>query len=147
MHKKIIIMAILILAVTSMPCASYATDTAWRQASFSDGVAPRWAGMGDYESDLTIRSGKAVCSVLVEAASAKVDKVGFSIKLQQYQNGNWKTIESWDQKVSLGAGNSKFKESRIISKGFTYRFTGTIKTYKNGKLLDTCAVTSTEETF
>ncbi|MEL7657554.1 MAG: hypothetical protein AAGU75_16790, partial [Bacillota bacterium] len=97
--------------------------------------------------DLTIRSGKAVCSVLVEAASAKVDKVGFSIKLQQHQNGNWKTIESWDKKVPLGSGNSKFQESRIISKGFTYRFTGTIKTYKNGKLLDTCTITSVEKTY
>ncbi len=147
MNKKIIIMVILMFAVTSMPCTSYAADTVWGQASLSNGIAPMWAGMEKYSTDLSIRSGKAVCSVFVEAASSKVDKVSFSIKLQQYQNGSWNTIESWSQKVSLENGNAKFKESSSISKGFTYRFTGKIKTYKNGKLLDTCAITSTKETY
>ena len=103
--------------------------------------------MDRYSASLTLSSGKAVCYILAETTSSKVDKVGFSVKLQQNQNGSWKTIESWSQKVSLKNGNAKFKESVRISKGFTYRFTGTIKTYKNGKLLDTCAITSTKETY
>ncbi len=146
MNKKIIIMVILMITATFIPCTSYAaTNAVWGQAA--DKIAPRWTGMNNYEFDLTIRSGKAVCYILTEAASSNVDKVGFSVKLQQYQNGSWKTIESWSKKVSLKNGNAKFKESATISKGFTYRFTGTIKTYKNGKLLDTCAITSTKETY
>lgn len=147
MGKKIVAIAVLILAVISAPCASYATDAAPGGSYITSGISPMWTGMDRYTADLTISSGTAVCTVIVETTSAKADKVSFSIKLQQYQSGSWKTIDSWDQSTAPANGSAKFKESSSISKGFTYRFTGTIKTYKNGTLLDTCSITSMEKTY
>jgi hypothetical protein len=147
MGKKIVAVAILVLAVISAPGATYASEAASGDSYIASGVSPMWTGMSSYESDLTISSGKAVCTVLVSTTSAKADKVSFSIKLQQYQSGSWKTIDSWDQSVAPSNGSANFKESASISKGFTYRFTGTIKTYKNGALLDTCSITSMERTY
>ena len=147
MGKRIIVMAVLLLTVTVMPSISYASGGASDHAYVSNGVSPMWTGMTDYESDLTISSGKAVCTVLVETTTAKADKVSFSIKLQQYQSGSWKTIDTWSKNIVPTNDGANFKESSSISKGFTYRFTGTIKTYKNGTLLDTCSITSMEKTY
>lgn len=145
MNKKIFITAALMLAVSTAPGAVYAGEQTSGQAYASSIISPMWTGMDDYETDLTIRSGKATCTVIVESASA--DKIEFSIKLQQYQSNSWKTVDSWSQKVSPSGGTAKFSESSTISKGFTYRFTGTLKTYKNGKLLDTCSITSSQEAY
>jgi hypothetical protein len=57
------------------------------------------------------------------------------------------SVDSWTQKVSPSGGIAKFSGSSTISKGFIYRFTGTTKTYKNGKLLGTCSITSSEEAY
>jgi hypothetical protein len=145
MNRKILITAALMLAVGSAPGAVYAGEPALRQTCNSATISPMWAGMDRYTTDFTIKSGKATCSVIVESASS--DKIEFSIKLQQNQSGSFKTVDSWTQKVSPSGGIAKFNGSSTISKGFTYRFTGTIKTYKNGKLLDTCSITSSEEAY
>lgn len=145
MNRKILITAALMLAIGSAPGAVYAGEPALGQAYESAIISPMWAGMDRYTTDFTIKSGKATCAVIVETASA--DKVEFSIKLQQYQSGSWKNVDSWTQKVSPSGGIAKFSGSSTVSKGFTYRFTGTLKTYKNGKLLDTCSITSSEEAY
>ena len=147
MDKKIITTLVLVFAITAMPGMSSAKEAVPDKALFTGGISLMWVGMDKYSSDLSISSGKAVCTIIVNATSVKVDNVNFSVKLQQYKSGSWTTIESWDQGTSLINGKAKFNESFNISKGFTYRFTGTIKTYKNGKLLDTCAITSTEEAY
>ena len=145
MNRKVFITATLMLAVGTAPWAVYAGEPVLEQAYASAIISPMWTGMDRYSTDFSIKSGKATCAVIVETASA--DKVEFSIKLQQYQSGSWKAVDSWTQKVSPSGRKAKFSESSTISKGFTYRFTGTIKTYKNGTLLDTCSITSSEEAY
>lgn len=145
MNKKVLIAAALILAISTAPGAVYAGEPALGHVHAASMISPMWSGMDDYETNFIIKSGKATCTVVVETASS--DKVEFSIKLQQYQSGSWKNVDSWTQKVSPSGGIAKFSGSSTISKGFTYRFTGTIKTYKNGKLLDTCSITSSEEAY
>ncbi|QOX64770.1 hypothetical protein FRZ06_16160 [Anoxybacterium hadale] len=145
MNRKILITAALMLSIGSAPGAVYAGEPVLEQAYASAIISPMWTGMDRYSTDFSIKSGKAICAVIVESASS--DKIEFSIKLQQYKSGSWKTVDSWTQKASPSGGIAKFSGSSTISKGFTYRFTGTLKTYKNGTLLDTCSITSSEEAY
>lgn len=58
-----------------MPCMSFATEAAPGKVLFSGGISPMWTGMDKYSADLSISSGKAVCTIIVDAAPAIIIQI------------------------------------------------------------------------
>lgn len=83
-------------------------------------------------------SGKSTYTSIVTARN--VDKVSISCYLQQYSNGNWKTVKSWSGEyvgTEYGLSNSWY-----VASGYSYRLKSYAYVYMNGLLLESDSYTS-----
>jgi len=92
-----------------------------------------------FKNDFEISdSGKA--SVATTLRSYTVDEVHIAGYLQQYTNGNWKTIKTWSSEAT-GTGDG-FSGSWYVASGYSYRYKSYAYLYKNGSLVESTSDTS-----
>lgn len=92
-----------------------------------------------FKNDFEISdSGKS--SVATTLRSYNVDEVHITGYLQQYTNGEWKTIKTWSSEAS---GNSdEFSGSWYVASGYSYRYKSYAYLYKDGSLVESTSDTS-----
>ncbi|MGI6751812.1 MAG: hypothetical protein ACOX4U_04235 [Anaerovoracaceae bacterium] len=147
MKKKFLIVITTMLIMTILPIAAYGTSEDQLCQGTGGAIVPQFVGMTEYITGFNIVSGLASCTTIVYASESKVDTVNFKMNLQRCVNGSWITIKSWSKSEPIQYSSALISENYSVTQGYKYRFTVTIKTYKNGVLLDNVLATSTEKTY
>jgi len=102
-------------------------------------ISPRFTYINLFQNHFDISDyGKASISVYLNARD--VDQVKVVANLQQYRNGNWRTIKSWsakNDKNSAGIGKNYY-----ISSGYLYRLKCYGYVYVNNRLVEMDRMTS-----
>lgn len=102
-------------------------------------VQPKFTNIAIFQTGFDISStGKA--SVNVYLTAQNVDSAKVDANLQQYKNGNWKTIKSW---TNTSSGTSAgLSGSYYIAKGYSYRVVSKGYVFKGSKIIETTTYTS-----
>jgi len=102
-------------------------------------MLPMYVNIFDFESELEIKSnGLAEVSCFLSAED--VEKVSISVILQKYEDGNWKTLKSWQK--NNDACSISLKQSYYVSSGYNYRIVSSGYAYRNGKMIESTKKTS-----
>lgn len=104
------------------------------------GIVPYTMYIDDAQSRLSISSGKATVSSYVEGRS-DVTKVKITAKLQKYENGKWKTIETFTK--SSNGTIVTISGTYSVTKGYTYRVSNIVTAYC-GSASETKTITSNQ---
>lgn len=86
--------------------------------SASEQVEPRYSHIQTFtfSFDINQNTGLATCTGMVDIRT--FDTVKIVLHLQQYKNGSWQTIKSWQATGSMCAGlNQKY----FVADGYAYR--------------------------
>lgn len=148
MRKRNMCLLIVVLMMCMAPSTVFAGE--WNNvldSSLGEQIFyPDWVGVETVTPDLLISNGKAQAVVTV-LGNTQGDNVKFNINLQQYNNNKWISIKNWNSSQTISKGKAVFNQSYSITKGYNYRYTGTVKMYKGSTLLDTINVTSNTESY
>lgn len=103
-------------------------------------VQPKYASIAIFSPRLSISNdgySRSYCevSLIDESLSIKL-----TVDLQQFKDGNWKTIQSWN---SNGTGRVKIDKAYYVLQGYPYRIYATaVVTDSGGKVLESPSETS-----
>lgn len=88
-------------------------------------------------------SGQA--SVTSYLTARNVDSVKIKANLQQYKDGNWKTIKSWSEtrEGTRGGAGGKW----YVASGNKYRIVSYGYTYEDGEMIESTSYTSKVKTY
>lgn len=107
-------------------------------------INPRFTYIDEFQTTFDITStGRADVDVYLYAAGA--DETQVRANLQQYKNGSWTTIKTWnqyEQGSSCGLG-----ESWYIASGYTYRVVSNGYVYDNGALVESTSLTTQTHSY
>jgi len=102
-------------------------------------ICPRFAYINLFQNHFDISDyGKASISVYLNARD--VDQVKVVANLQQYRNGNWRTIKSWSAKSYKDSAG--VEKNYYISSGYLYRLKCYGYVYVNDRLVEMDRITS-----
>lgn len=95
---------------------------------------PKWSYFISIMGDMEVQNnGKATIMVDVIANRDKVDEIKTVCRLQQLQNGGWKTIKSWSENSNnVDHASVAYEKTYYIEKGYSYRIQLNSKAYVNG---------------
>lgn len=106
---------------------------------------PRWSYVISTYGELTISSsGKAAIYAEGSVNSSNTDSISLSATLQRKENGTWKDVTSWS---STGSDRATVSKTYYVTAGYTYRISGTVKAYVNGKVVESVDYTSYTATY
>jgi hypothetical protein len=104
----------------------------------------RFTNINTFENTFYISSnGQASVSSYLTARN--VDSVKVVAILQQYNNGNWKTIKSWSETTKRTRGGAGGKW--YVSSGNKYRIVSYGYTYVNGREVESTSYTSNYKVY
>ena len=92
-------------------------------------VSPQFEYASSATAGLKISSGKATVSGSVIGYSHIADKITMYVYLQRYENGTWKTVESFYENFAHYRGT--LEETVQIDSGYVYRVKGSFYVYDN----------------
>lgn len=106
-------------------------------------VTPFWIGINYITSDFDILSGGlANPAIFGKTYQDAVDYVNVKVYLKRGSGSSWTTIKSWDQDIPISLNSFIFGETYSVQKNYNYKYTATIKSYKDDSLLDTVSFES-----
>jgi hypothetical protein len=123
----------LMLSVTVTAFASEPTATLQQ----SNGVTPFFVGLNIIAYNFDIVSGQANPVIKGTTYSGAVDYVNVAVTLKRSSGSTWTTVKSWSKNITISLDQFAFNEKYSVSSGYSYKYTATVKSYKNGSLLDT----------
>lgn len=101
-------------------------------------ITPYWTGISTLYYDLKIISGGAANPIIKGTMNAgEADSVNVSVALKRSNGSGWTTIKTWNQDKAISANQFSFNETYSVLKGYDYKFSATVKSYKNNALVDT----------
>jgi hypothetical protein len=117
---------------------SFAAEPPSRTAIDKDADIYRWEGLNTVTGTLEILSGgKANPIVRGTVYTGKVDYVNVAVSLKQRGSSGWSTIKSWNRDITVSLNQFTFNETYQVSRNYAYKYTATVKSYKDGVLADT----------
>ncbi len=117
---------------------SFAAEQPSRTATDKDAAIYRWEGLNTVTGTLEILSGgKANPIVRGTVYTGKVDYVNVAVSLKQRGSSGWSTIKSWNKDITISLNQFAFNETYQVSRNYSYKYTATVKSYKDGVLADT----------
>ncbi len=133
--------AALLLALTMLLASagfSFAAEQPSWTAIDNDAAIYRWEGLNTVTGTLEILSGgKANPIVRGTVYTGKVDYVNVSVSLKQRGSSGWSTIKSWNKDITISLNQFAFNETYRVSRYYLYKYTATVKAYKDGVRIDT----------
>ena len=136
MKKKLIVLIIVMMVLCLFPAQIFGQQTAHKAES---DVGILWTFITEYRNYFEVSSnGQALANVRLYASS-NIDKVVIDASIQQYANGNWKTIKSWTSTSYSSSGY--LNQTWYVNKGYYYRLVSTGKVYQNDALVEQTSYT------
>lgn len=136
MLKRGFIFAATLMLVLSLTVTSFASEPVAPSLQKGNYITPFFIGINTITSDFDIVSGQANPTIKGTTYSNGVDYVNVKVDLKRGSGTNWTTIKSWDKNISISLNQFTFHEKHGVSSGYSYKYTATVKSYKNGSLLD-----------
>lgn len=101
-------------------------------------ITPYWIGLSSITESFQILSG-GIANPIIDGVSyaGAVDYVNVKVSLKRSNGTGWTTIKSWNQNLAISLNQFMFNETYNVIRGYSYMYSATIKSYKNGLLLDT----------
>lgn len=117
---------------------SFSTEQPGRTASDREASVCRWEGLNTVTGTFEILSGgKANPIVRGMVYTDKVDYVNVKVSLKKSSGSGWSTIKNWSKDITVSLNQFSFNETYKVSENFSYKYTATVKAYKDDKLIDT----------
>jgi len=114
------------------------------EAAISDNgiTIQRWIGISTITKDFAVSGGYANPIIKGTTLSGQVDSVTVKVSLKKSSGASWVTIKTWNQDIATSLNKFTFNEQFAVSKGYSYKYSATVKSYKNDVLVDTATVNS-----
>ncbi len=125
MRKKFIaiISAILIANLFVLPGAAY-TGELKRDDII---ISPMYTYISNGEATISIDSSGKVTAETSVTGTSEVTSIKATINLQQYKNGSWTTIKTWNE--SSSSRSLRFSNTYTVSSGYSYRVSSSVTVY------------------
>jgi len=108
------------------------------------GVSPMFTYIIDAETQIFINSsGKATVETYL-TGNNQVTSTRAIINLQQYKNGRWTTIKTWNESSSTRILN--FSSTYYVNSGYSYRVQSTVTAY-SGTNSESTTLTSSSQSY
>lgn len=107
-------------------------------------ISPMYTYISSGGASISINSsGKATVDTNV-TGNSEVTSITATINLQQYKNGSWTTIKTWN--ASSSSRMLRFTDTYSVSSGYDYRVSSTVTAY-SGKNSETVTFTSSSNRY
>lgn len=107
-------------------------------------IKPSFTNISIFQTGFDISStGKA--SVNVYLTANNVDSVKVDASLQQYKNGTWITIKSWENNAA--GTNSGLSGIYYVAKGYSYRLVSRGTVYQGSWVIEKTSYTSNTKSY
>lgn len=137
-YKRSSIFVIALLMTLVSAGFSYASEQTVQAESEKPAVIYRWEGLNTVTGTLEILSGdKANPIVRGTTHAGMVDYVNVAVSLKRSSGNGWSTVKNWNKNITISLNKFTFNETHKVSRNYSYRYTATVKSYKNSVLLDT----------
>ena len=141
MNKKIIIFLLVMLMTGIFTMPSVASSS---EVNDDIGVSPMFTYIIDTEAQIFINSsGKATVETYL-TGNNQVTSTKAIINLQQYKNGRWTTIKTWNESSSTRILN--FSSTYYVNSGYSYRVQSTVTAY-SGTNSESTTLTSSSQSY
>ncbi len=138
MKKKVIILFLVMLTVSASTVPVLANSIELSRGESL--ISPMFTYIFRAEAELYINSsGKATVETYV-TGNSEVTSAKATIRLQQYKNGSWTTIKTWNETSSSRILN--FSSTYYVPKGYYYRVQSTVTVYSGQKSESTTLISS-----
>ena len=140
MKKKFIILFLVMLTVSAstVPVLANSSELSKKESL----ISPMFTYIFRAEAELYINSsGKATVETYV-TGNSEVTSAKATIRLQQYKNGSWTTIKTWNE--SSGSRILNFSSTYYVPKGYYYRVQSTVTVYSGQKSESTTLTSSSQ---
>lgn len=137
LRKTALILMLSLILIHAIPVAMAAPPAV---------ASPMYNCISSLIATVDIEAGVAICTGTARPLSNDTTAY-LEVKLQQLENGTWKTIETWTDKSSNGSKVSA-GGNKNVSKGYTYRVQAVVHIYDaNGRTLETANATSPVKSY
>lgn len=149
MKKSIIKRGFILIAammiMLSLTVAAFASESAAPAFQQENVITPFFIGINTISDDFDITGGQANPIIKGTTYANAVDYVNVKVDLKRSNGAAWTTIKTWNKNISISLNKFTFNEKYSVSSGYSYKYTATVKSYKNDALLD--SVTFDSETI
>lgn len=134
-RKFSFILAVILLVTLAVPAMATGPEI---------GITPRFTYISKVATSLTINNiGVATCTA--NGYATGVSSVKVICRLQQYKNGSWTTIRTWND---TGTNMASLAKSVAVYSGYTYRTYTSFYAYNAaGSLLESASCYSAQQTY
>ncbi len=142
MRKKFIaiISAILIANLFVLPVAA-ATGELKRDDII---ISPMYTYISNGEATISIDSSGKVTAETSVTGTSEVTSIKATINLQQYKNGSWTTIKTWNE--SSSSRSLRFSNTYTVSSGYSYKVSSSVTVY-SGQTSEAAIFTSSSKAY
>lgn len=142
MKKKgiIFLLAMVMICSFTMPVLA----DAWKLKEDDLVISPMYTYISSAEVQMYINSsGKATVETYL-LGNSQVTSTKATINLQQYKNGRWTTIKTWNESSSTRILN--FSDTYYVTSGYNYRVQSTVTAY-SGINSERTTLTSSSQSY
>lgn len=106
-------------------------------------ITPYWVGISNLTAEFQMLSGGlANPMVFGTVYSGVVDRVNVVVALKKGSGTTWITIKTWNQNVPISFNSYTFNQTYSVPSGYAYKYSTTVKSYKNNVLVDSVSLNS-----
>lgn len=134
--RKNLILVIVIVLIFSLTSISFASEVLAPTGMQANAITPNWTGLNTVSYNFSILSG-ALANPIISGTtySGAVDYVNVNVDLKKSSGSSWITIKSWNKNITIALNKFTFNETYAVSTSYSYKYSATVKSYKNGVLL------------
>ena len=141
--KKVIIFVIAFVMVLSSMGIAFASDEPAFEEINAGAVTPSWVGLNTITQDFQILSGGMANPIIRGTTYAsQVDYVNVVVSLKKGSGTSWTTIKTWNQNITISLNKFTFNQTYAVLPGYSYKYSTTVKSYKNNVLVDSVSLNS-----
>jgi len=145
MIKRGFIFVAAMVIILSLTVTAFASESDAPPLRPENSITPFFIGINTISADFDIAGGQANPIIKGTTYTSSVDYVNVKVDLKRSNVTAWTTIKSWNKNITISLNKFTFNEKYGVSSGYSYKYTATVKSYKNGALLD--SVTFDSETI
>ncbi len=145
MIKRGFIFATALVIMLSLTVTAFASESTAPPLRQENSITPFFIGINTISDDFVITGGQANSIIKGTTYTNTVDYVNVKVDLKRSNGSAWTTIKSWNKDITISLNKFTINEKYGVSSGYSYKYTATVKSYKNGALLD--SVTFDSETI
>lgn len=136
--KKSIAFVLAVMMILVSAGFAFASEPPDQSNPGKEAAAYRWTGINSITGTFDILSGDMANPVVRGTTYAgQVDYVNVTVRLKRNSGSGWSSIKVWNQNITISLNKFTFNETYKVGKNYSYKYAATVKSYKNGVLLDT----------